>query len=208
MRNFIDAHFSPRNFRRILGLLQLICVPFGIFGIWYFLGSEGSGEFLARKVWWEEGTKFDWRFWYLCALGYCFNQCCMEIRRREWCVILTMFLHFQFLSSVFVFYSQRSDIYSEKIVPYFWIFKQGGKKVYWNRFQEFGRLLASIYRNSFFTYYKISKTQRSTVINVRYCTYRIYSCIYGASLFLTPFRRGLILGGTRLKGITYFQSKF
>lgn len=51
VKQYIEKRWSQTNLRQLLALLQSVCVAFGIFGIRYFLGAEGIGDYLVRRIW-------------------------------------------------------------------------------------------------------------------------------------------------------------
>ncbi len=74
---------SPANQRRVLAWLQNLCIAFGIFGIFHFLGEGDVGKVFVDQIWWANGFYLNHVLWYLTTLGYCFNQFNLELERRN-----------------------------------------------------------------------------------------------------------------------------
>ncbi len=78
VRMWFDSHLSPTNFRRFTAVLQVPCVAFGIFSIFYFIGGYEIGHLISGSFVFQ-----GWPWAYLLSLGYPFAQCCIEIELRE-----------------------------------------------------------------------------------------------------------------------------
>ncbi|XP_003373208.1 putative protein-cysteine N-palmitoyltransferase HHAT [Trichinella spiralis] len=74
---------SDQCFRRILALLQVLPLSFGLYSNYYFLGGSKVGKvFVDRIFWGETYPKFKLPAVILVTLGYCFNHLAMEISSR------------------------------------------------------------------------------------------------------------------------------
>ncbi|KRZ83954.1 Serine/threonine-protein phosphatase 4 regulatory subunit 4 [Trichinella sp. T8] len=74
---------SDQCFRRILALLQVLPLSFGLYSNYYFLGGSKVGKvFVDRIFWGETYPKFKLPAVILVTLGYCFNHLAMEITSR------------------------------------------------------------------------------------------------------------------------------
>lgn len=79
VRLWLDRQLSPTNFRRFTAVLQIPCVAFGIFSIFYFIGGYESGRLISKAFVFN-----GWPFMYLLGLGYAFCHCCIELEHREY----------------------------------------------------------------------------------------------------------------------------
>ncbi|KRX80190.1 Serine/threonine-protein phosphatase 4 regulatory subunit 4 [Trichinella sp. T6] len=74
---------SDQCFRRILALLQVLPLSFGLYSNYYFLGGSKVGKvFVDRIFWGETYPNFQLPAVILVTLGYCFNHLAMEITSR------------------------------------------------------------------------------------------------------------------------------
>jgi hypothetical protein len=70
---------SDVNFRRILGLLQILPFAFGLYSNFYFLGGSKIGWLFVQRIFLEETITVRWPFLLLIFLGYFYMQVAMEV---------------------------------------------------------------------------------------------------------------------------------
>lgn len=81
IRHFRKRVLTDVNFRRLLGVLQIIPFAFGLYSNFYFLGSSRIGWLFVERVFLEETVPIRWPFLLLIFLGYFFMQTAMEVER-------------------------------------------------------------------------------------------------------------------------------
>lgn len=74
---FVSKRISPVNRRRLSSVGSIICVVWGIFAIFFFLGGYESGLVFVRRLFFDDWLSF--QMCYLIILGYFYGNCCSEI---------------------------------------------------------------------------------------------------------------------------------
>lgn len=74
---------NQKIFRRILAFFQIYFVPWGLFGVFYFLGGSESGWVFVDRIWNGEAKSLSWSFFFLLFIGYCFTNMCMDVEKWE-----------------------------------------------------------------------------------------------------------------------------
>ncbi|CAJ0585850.1 unnamed protein product, partial [Mesorhabditis spiculigera] len=78
-----EKNISDVNFRRILGILQIVPYAFGLYSNFYFLGGSEVGQLFVRRIFEEETVTLRWPFFLLIFLGYFYVQTTMEVDRKK-----------------------------------------------------------------------------------------------------------------------------
>uniref|UniRef100_A0A7E4W0H9 MBOAT family protein n=1 Tax=Panagrellus redivivus TaxID=6233 RepID=A0A7E4W0H9_PANRE len=81
VQNWREKNISDENFRRILGVLQIVCFAFGLYSNFYFLGGSQVGQMFVQRIFWEETYTLRWPFFLLITCGYFYTQVAMEVDR-------------------------------------------------------------------------------------------------------------------------------
>lgn len=89
----ILPRLTPANFIRLKAVAMLTTVIPGIFGIFFFLGRAGVGDYIFRHVLVEGITQIltlnihflnsGWVFSHLLLMGYAFNHVCIYLEQRQ-----------------------------------------------------------------------------------------------------------------------------
>jgi hypothetical protein len=82
VQNIRAQLLSDRNFRRLLGWLQIVPFACGLYSNFYFLGGSAVGWLFVRRIFWEETVTLRWPFLLLIGCGYFYMQVAMEMERR------------------------------------------------------------------------------------------------------------------------------
>uniref|UniRef100_A0A915IYG1 Protein-cysteine N-palmitoyltransferase Rasp n=1 Tax=Romanomermis culicivorax TaxID=13658 RepID=A0A915IYG1_ROMCU len=75
--------FRDQVFRRILAVLQITPLAFGLYAIFYFLADSNSGYIIVDRIFWQETVNLRWPFFLLLFVGYHFNQMCMDVEKTQ-----------------------------------------------------------------------------------------------------------------------------
>ncbi|CAJ0931870.1 unnamed protein product, partial [Mesorhabditis belari] len=76
-----EKNISDVNFRRTLGILQIVPYAFGLYSNFYFLGGSEVGALFVKRIWDEETLTLQYPFFLLISLGYFYVQTTIEVDR-------------------------------------------------------------------------------------------------------------------------------
>ncbi|KAI1726701.1 MBOAT, membrane-bound o-acyltransferase family domain-containing protein [Ditylenchus destructor] len=82
IRDRREKSVSDTNFRRLLGVLQIVPFAFGLYSNFYFLGGSEIGWLFVKRIFLEETVTLRWPFFLLITIGYFYMQVAMEKDRR------------------------------------------------------------------------------------------------------------------------------